>query len=134
MLEKDGNAIKDEKKNVMGKLRAVDGLKNQYVLFDDGESYVNPGFDKQNLRREFGSFTYRYEPCNIGNIRKMVVIYPAVTCYKFKNSDRENKQYEVYTFLDQRPRNNRETLMQQYLNCQKENGEQMYRVFESNPP
>jgi hypothetical protein len=112
MLEKEGSNIKDETKNSMGKLRAVDGLKNQYVLFDNGESYVNPGFDKQNLRREMGSFTYRYEPCNIGNIRKMVVIYPAVACYKFKNSERDNKNYEVYTFLDQRPRNNRETLMQ----------------------
>ena len=83
MLEKEGNLVKYENENNLGKLRAVDGLKNQYVLFDNGESYVNPGFDIKNLRKEYGSFTYRYEPRNIGNIRKMVVIFPAVTCYKF---------------------------------------------------
>jgi hypothetical protein len=84
MLEKEGK-MKDSI-NIMGKLRAVDGLKNQYVLFDNGDSYINSDFVKHNLRREYGSFTYRYEPCNIGNIRKMVVIYPAITCYKFENS------------------------------------------------
>ena len=77
-LDKDRLLSKNEKENTLGKLRAVDGLKNQYVLFNNGDNFVNPGFDKQNLRREFGSFTYRYEPCNIGNIRKMVVIFPSV--------------------------------------------------------
>jgi hypothetical protein len=53
----------------MGKLKAVDGVKNLYVLYDSGSSYVNPGFDSKDLRREYGSFQFRYEPCNIGNIR-----------------------------------------------------------------
>lgn len=30
------------------------------------------------LRQELGTFIYRYEPCNIGSIRKMLVLLPAV--------------------------------------------------------
>ena len=40
----------------MGKMKAVDGVKNLYVLHDSGQSFVNPGFDIRNLRREYGSF------------------------------------------------------------------------------
>lgn len=30
------------------------------------------------LRTEQGYFMYRYEPCNVGNIRKMVIVFPGV--------------------------------------------------------
>ena len=65
----------------MGKLKAVDGVKNLYVLYDSGSSYVNPGFDIKDLRREFGSFQFRYEPCNIGNIRQLTCIFPSIERY-----------------------------------------------------
>ena len=45
-LDKDRLLSKNEKENTLGKLRAVDGLKNQYVLFNNGDSFINPGFDK----------------------------------------------------------------------------------------
>ena len=30
------------------------------------------------MRAEHGYFSYNYEPCNVGNIRKMVVVLPKV--------------------------------------------------------
>lgn len=62
----------------IGKLRAnKDGDK--YVLYDNGEN-----LDKVNempldkIRVEHGAFFFRYEPCNVGNIRKMIIMLPAL--------------------------------------------------------
>eukprot|EP00356_Strombidium_inclinatum_P001049 CAMPEP_0170511086 /NCGR_PEP_ID=MMETSP0208-20121228/66109_1 /TAXON_ID=197538 /ORGANISM="Strombidium inclinatum, Strain S3" /LENGTH=152 /DNA_ID=CAMNT_0010794591 /DNA_START=2953 /DNA_END=3411 /DNA_ORIENTATION=+ len=64
----------------LGKLRAVDNEKDKYVLYDNGESYDSKklNFDLSNLRREMGSFLFRYELCNVGNIRKMRVMLPQI--------------------------------------------------------
>ena len=32
------------------------------------------------IRKEHGAFLYKYEPCNVGNIRKMIIIYPQIVC------------------------------------------------------
>lgn len=62
----------------MGKLRAVDNERDKYVLYDNGESFESKKLlgDKTNLRRELAVFLFRYELCNVGNIRKMRVILP----------------------------------------------------------
>ena len=62
----------------LGKLRAVNNERNMYVLYDNGEAYgsKNLRFDMANVRREYGAFMFRYEMCNVGNIRKMKVLMP----------------------------------------------------------
>jgi hypothetical protein len=30
------------------------------------------------IRNEQGAFVYRYEPCNVGNIRKMIILLPVL--------------------------------------------------------
>lgn len=60
----------------LGKLRAgPEG--DRYILYNNGENpkkLSNTIGDK--VREEHGVYMYRYEPCNVGNIRKMVVILP----------------------------------------------------------
>ena len=68
----------NEDMNNIGKLRAMDGDKNKFVLYDNGQNFQKKGIDQENFRHEHGSFVYRYEPCNVGNIRKMIIIFPAV--------------------------------------------------------
>lgn len=64
----------------LGKLRA-NPEGDKYILYDNGENFSKAGatthMDK--IRCEFGVFQYRYEPCNVGNIRKMLVIIPILT-------------------------------------------------------
>ena len=62
----------------LGKLRAANNEKDKYVLYDNGESWDSKtlAFNNQNLRREYGAFMFRYELCNVGNIRKMRVVLP----------------------------------------------------------
>ena len=71
----------NERKNdlCLGKLRAnVDS--DEYVLYDNGESYTKvPKHEPHKMRNEHGVYLYRYEPCYIGNIRKMVTVIPTLT-------------------------------------------------------
>ena len=70
----------------LGKLRAVNNEKDKYILYDNGESYESNKkdalFGDVNLRREYGAFMFRYELCNVGNIRKMKVIMPNIVTTK----------------------------------------------------
>lgn len=60
----------------MGKLRA-NSEGDKYVLYDAGENYTKVHqFPLDKIRNEHGTFIYRYEPCNVGNIRKMIVALP----------------------------------------------------------
>jgi hypothetical protein len=62
----------------IGKLRA-NKEGDKYVLYDNGENHdkVNElPIDK--IRNEHGAFFFRYEPCNVGNIRKMIILLPAL--------------------------------------------------------
>eukprot|EP00347_Sterkiella_histriomuscorum_P007966 403346884 len=60
----------------LGKLRA-NPEGDKYVLYDNGENYTKASHSQQEkIRNEHGVFQYRYEPCNVGNIRKMVVVVP----------------------------------------------------------
>lgn len=67
-----------ENENILGKLRAMDSDKNKFVLYDGGQNFQKKGTTYYDYRREHGTFIYRYEPCNVGNIRKMIIIFPAV--------------------------------------------------------
>lgn len=122
----------------MGKMKAVDGVKNLYVLHDSGQSFVNPGFDIRNLRREYGSFQFRYEPCNIGNIRQLTAIFPIVERYQYQGTSQDQQHLDIYTTKEHRPLNYTESLLQCYLNDKalniKSNKSSKYRVFESNRP
>ena len=67
-----------ESNHAVGKLRALDS-NDKYVLYDNGENYSKLStFKMSQVRTEHGYFTYRYEPCYVGNIRKMVIALPKV--------------------------------------------------------
>jgi len=52
---------------------------DKYVLYDAGENYTKVHqFPLDKIRNEHGVFIYRYEPCNVGNIRKMIVVLPTL--------------------------------------------------------
>jgi len=115
----------------LGKLRAIDNEKDKYVLYDNGESYDSKrlAFDLSNLRRELGVFLFRYELCNVGNIRKMKVIIPQLLAKKINpdgsidtvkpRSQSPDKQTENnadegnYIFIneDYRPKYEHETML-----------------------
>lgn len=60
----------------VGKLRA-NPEGDKYILYDNGENFNKVhryALDK--IRNEHGAFVYRYEPCNVGNIRKMIIVLP----------------------------------------------------------
>jgi len=62
----------------IGKLRA-NPEGDKYVLYDSGENYTKVHqYPLEKIRNEHGVFIYRYEPCNVGNIRKMVVVLPTL--------------------------------------------------------
>ena len=62
----------------IGKLRA-NSEGDKYVLYDSGENYTKVHeYTLDKIRNEHGAFLYRYEPCNVGNIRKMVVLLPVL--------------------------------------------------------
>lgn len=47
------------------------------MLYNNGRSYESKsGKDTSSLRKEYGLFMFRYELCNIGNIRKMHILLP----------------------------------------------------------
>lgn len=63
----------------LGKLRA-NPEGDKYILYDNGENFTKISHQqKDKIRTEHGIYSYRYEPCNVGNIRKMIVIVPALT-------------------------------------------------------
>jgi len=72
-------SLERDSENCLGKLRANNDHDN-FVLYDNGENFNNKGVQFKNLRREHGAFIYRYEPCNVGNIRKMVILFPSIQC------------------------------------------------------
>lgn len=60
----------------LGKLRQT-AEGDKYVLYNNGENPKKLSSTNHELvREEHGVFMYRYEPCNVGNIRKMVAILP----------------------------------------------------------
>jgi hypothetical protein len=80
-LESQSKTIdQNEEDTVLGKLRAAGtgADKNKFTLFDAGLNYLKQYKTESQLRREHGSFSFRYEPCNVGNIRKMIIILPSV--------------------------------------------------------
>ncbi|CDW77632.1 tubby-related protein 1 [Stylonychia lemnae] len=72
----------------LGKLRA-NPEGDQYILYDNGENFSKGSkFNQNQIRNEHGVFLFKYEPCNIGNIRKMVSILPSLiyTCIPDQNN------------------------------------------------
>ena len=104
-LHEDGSKT-NAADNLLGKLRATDKARAEFVLYDGGDSYTQPNCDYSNLRREYGAFTYKYEPCNIGNIRKMTVVFPPVM-----SVSQPKKDNDLFKFSDFRPTNASETLL-----------------------
>jgi len=73
-LSKDANGR--ESNLCLGKLRA-NKERDKFVLYDNGENFEKLStFQMSQVRMELGCFMYRYEPCNVGNIRKMVILLP----------------------------------------------------------
>lgn len=84
-LEKNKQRQGENKKDndtCLGKLRAMDGDHDKFILYDAGENYDKKGVQFKDIRKEHGTFVYRYEPCNVGNIRKMIIIYPMISCIR----------------------------------------------------
>ena len=68
-----------ESNQAVGKLRALE-TNDKFVLYDNGENYSKLStFKMSQVRTEHGYFMYRYEPCNVGNIRKMVIVMPVMS-------------------------------------------------------
>lgn len=88
----------------MGKLRAANNERDEYVLYDNGESYDSKDKTDLNLRAEHGAFTYRYEMCNVGNIRKMKIMFPQLD---YNPSDKNN----MFTCKPFQPESEKETLL-----------------------
>lgn len=64
--------------NCVGKLRA-NIERDKFVLYDNGENFSKLStLQMSKLRTEMGCFMYRYEPVNVGNIRKMNIILPSL--------------------------------------------------------
>jgi len=60
----------------LGKLRQ-NAECDKYVLYNNGENPKKLSSSNcDRVREEQGIFLYRYEPCNVGNIRKMITILP----------------------------------------------------------
>ena len=94
----------------LGKLRAI-GDNDKFTLYDNGENFQKlNSYSMSQLRSEFGTFLYRYEPCNVGNIRKMMVLLPTV--YPVNMSEGMQERYDkvadmpeaIYTFAASNPK------------------------------
>lgn len=74
----------------LGKLRAMNNERDRYVLYDNGDAWDHKNLIKNpdNIRKEHGAFIYRYEMCNVGNIRKMKIMFPQLNCYQVKDSSK----------------------------------------------
>ena len=73
----------------LGKLRAMDNDADKFMLYDAGENFSRTATQFKNLRKEHGCFIYRYEPCNVGNIRKMTIVLPAIRCQRIGPPSRD---------------------------------------------
>ena len=106
----------------LGKLRAVNNERNMYVLYDNGEAYgsKNLRFDMANVRREYGAFMFRYEMCNVGNIRKMKVLMPLLDVVQEIPDTSQSqitcdpKNPPEFEIKEVRPQNDHETLLSMY--------------------
>jgi hypothetical protein len=73
------NTKKRDNDHCIGKLRA-NNEGDKYVLYDNGENFTKvQKYSLAQIRNEHGMFSYRYEPCNVGNIRKMIVLLPVLS-------------------------------------------------------
>ena len=76
LISMEKNSNQRDSELCIGKLRA-NPEGDKYVLYDAGENFTKVSqYPIDKIRNEHGAFLYRYEPCNVGNIRKMVVILP----------------------------------------------------------
>jgi len=76
----------------LGKLRGLGG-NDKFTLYDNGENYSKlNSYSMSQLRSEHGTFLFRYEPCNVGNIRKMLVLLPNV--YPVNLSANSQEKYD----------------------------------------
>jgi hypothetical protein len=63
---------------MLGKL-VGQGKRDKFTLYDAGQDPSKLShYNMAAIRSEHGAFCYRYEPCNVGNIRKMLISIPAV--------------------------------------------------------
>ena len=83
---------------MVGKLRSEEGVKNKFVLYNDGENYNQYRSKYNNLRIEHGTFIFKYVPCNVGNIRKIFALFPTIMKYDDEaNKDKaHNKTNSTY--------------------------------------
>ena len=83
---------------------------DKFVLYDNGENYSKLStFKMSQVRTEHGYFMYRYEPCNVGNIRKMVIVMPdiapEITGEKAtKYEEAKDKPETLYQFASKYPK------------------------------
>ena len=81
-LKKNKERTQGQEEVCLGKLRAIEGDHEKYVLYDAGENPTKANPKTDNIRQEHGTFIYRYEPCPVGNIRKMVILFPSLLSFK----------------------------------------------------
>ena len=61
------------------------------MLYDNGENYTKVSANETHkARNEHAVYLYRYEPCYIGNIRKMVTIIPSLVPVPHQSSQTED--------------------------------------------
>jgi hypothetical protein len=78
LISMEKNKASRESDVAIGKLRA-NPEGDKYVLYDSGENFSKVHqFPLDKIRNEHGVYIYRYEPCNVGNIRKMIVVLPTL--------------------------------------------------------
>lgn len=106
-LSKSNNSRDSEA--AVGKLRALE-TNEKFILYDNGENYSKLStFKMSQLRMEHGYFGYRYEPCNVGNIRKMLIVLPRVQPMlsqhdKEKYATIKDKPETIYQFAHKYPK------------------------------
>ena len=98
-----------ESNQALGKLRALE-TNDKFILYDNGENFSKLStFKMSQVRTEQGYFMYRYEPCNVGNIRKMVIVLPIVLPIeltgdkKVKWEEGKDKPETLYHFASKNP-------------------------------
>ena len=102
------NGARDSNQAV-GKLRALE-TNDKYVLYDNGENYSKLStFKMSQVRTEHGYFVYRYEPCNVGNIRKMIIVVPFIDPVLMgdawsKYEEVKSKPETIYNFAARYPK------------------------------
>lgn len=92
----------------LGKLRAINNERDHYVLYDNGEAPSTTNHDHF-LRAEHGAFIYRYEMCNVGNIRKMKIMLPQLN-YNLEQ-DINTTDDGHFTIDNYKPKTEAETFM-----------------------